>query len=338
MAPLRVGITGANGFIGSALCASVQDVGLVARRIVRELPACEMPLGRSEVAADGGDSADGADAVAVGEIDGNTNWGQALRGCDVVIHLAAHQSISRQASTQADLAFDRVNTCGTMRLATQAAASGVKRFIFISTVKIHGEVTQAGSPWVETSPSNPQDLYSQSKWQAEAALVAAAAAGGMEWVIIRPPMVYGPGLQRSNIRSLARWVARGVPLPLGGIQNQRSMIALPNLIDFILLCTAHPSAANQCFLISDDHDLSIPALIQKMALCSRSPARIFSVPVGALRIFATLLGQTSFLQRLTGNLQVDISKAKSLLGWHPPHTVEDGLRYFLRDEIGKKVV
>ena len=331
-APLRIAVTGANGFIGAALCDALQSAGLQVRRITRKLQAQDLPVD------DRGLASGGVDAVAVGDIDATTDWTQALHGCKVVIHLAAHQSSRRSPSNSVDLAFDRVNTRGTLNLVTQAAEAGVERFLFLSTIKVHGEVTQPGHAWVETTAPNPQDLYSQSKWQAETALIAAASASGMEWVIIRPPAVYGPTQQRSNIRSLARWVAQGVPLPLGAIKNQRSMIALPNLVDVIVRCTTHAQAVNQIFVVSDDHDLSLPELIQKMAARLNTKARLIPVPLGLLKICAAAIGQEAVMQRLTGNLQVDISKVKEILGWSPPFSVDDGLCYLMRGDFDKEAV
>lgn len=328
MAPERIAITGANGFIGSALCASTREVGWLVREITRQ----------PRKAAMGPSGAAAVDSVTVGEIDATTNWEEALRGCDVVIHLAAHQQTSRGSSAQDDSAFERVNVLGTLNLATQAAAAGVKRFVFLSTVKIYGEPSKTGGPWIETSQSNPQDPYGRTKWRAETALREAATASAMEWVVIRPPVVYGPGKQPSNMRDLARCVALGVPLPLGAIENRLSMVSILNLTNFILLCTTHPNAANQIFLISDDRDISVQDFIRKMAVCLDMSARLVPVPVRLLRSLAMLAGKTVAVDRLTGDLQVDISKAKALLGWRPPYTVEDGLRHFLRGEIDKKVV
>ena len=338
MAPLRVAITGANGFIGSALCASMRDAGWLVREITRQQKSRYLPHDSVDFVANGLGRADFVDAVGVGDIDGSTDWAHTLRDCDVVVHLAAHQTATRQSSAQADLAFERVNALGTLNLAKQAAASGVKRFVLLSTVKIHGEATPPSSTWIEASPPNPQSLYSQSKYRAEMALIAAAAVSAMEWVVVRPPMVYGPGHQASNIRSLVRWVELGVPLPLGLVRNQRSIIALPNLIDFILLCAVHPNAANQTFLVSDGCDISVRELVQKIAAFSCRPVKLVPVPISLLKICSAFVGQAGLVQRLTGNLQVDISKAKELLEWRPPYTVEDGLQYFLRGEIDKKVV
>ena len=316
----------------------MRQAGWLVREVTRQQKIHDFHLGSVDTVADELHRTVSVDAVVVGDIDADTDWSLALKGCDVVIHLAAHQTPARQPSDQDALLFERVNVLGTLNLAKQAVAAGVTRFVFVSTAKIHGEVTVPGSPWVETSPSNPQGLYSQSKHSGEMALVEAACASGMEWVVIRPPMVYGPGHQASNIRSLARWVGLGVPLPLGLVRNQRSTIALPNLLDFILLCSVHTKAANQAFLVSDGCDISVRELVQKIAVFLCKPDRLVPVPIRLLNICGALVGQAGLVQRLTGNLQVDISKAKKLLGWCPPYTVDDGLQYFLRGEIDKKVV
>jgi nucleoside-diphosphate-sugar epimerase len=222
-------------------------------------------------------------------------------------------------------AFRVVNVEGTLRLARQAAAIGIKRFVFVSSVKVNGEETQPGRVFTESDASDPQDAYGISKYEAELGLRALAAQTGMEVVIIRPPLVYGfdaPG----NFGALKRVVKRGWPLPLGAIHNQRSLVALDNLVDFIVICISHPMAANQTFLVSDGHDLSTTELVRGLARAAGVPARLLPVPVWALRAGATLLGKGNAMQRLCGNLQVDISKARRLLGWVPPVSVDDGLR------------
>ncbi len=221
--------------------------------------------------------------------------------------------------------FRRVNVEGTLNLARQAAACGVRRFIFVSSVKVNGESTEAAHPFTAQQAPAPLDPYGISKMEAEQGLCQIAAETGMEVVIIRPPLVYGPGV-KANFSALMRAVQRGLPLPLALVRNQRSLIALDNLVDFIITCATHPKAANQTFLVSDGQDLSTPELIRKIALAADVPARLLPVPVWALQAGARLLGKGDAMQRLCGNLQVDISKARELLGWVPPVSVEDGLR------------
>jgi nucleoside-diphosphate-sugar epimerase len=229
--------------------------------------------------------------------------------------------------TKADpmTAFHAVNVDGTLNLARQAAAAGVKRFVFISSVKVNGDNTPLGRPFTEADAPKPQDAYGQSKHEAEQGLRQLSANTGMEVVVIRPPLVYGPGV-KANFAALMRAVQRGWPLPLGAVHNQRSLVALSNLVDFIVICITHPQAANQTFLVSDGKDLSTTELVQGMAQAAGVPARLLPVPVLALKAGASLLGKGDALQRLCGNLQVDISKARSLLGWVPPVSVAEGLR------------
>jgi nucleoside-diphosphate-sugar epimerase len=223
------------------------------------------------------------------------------------------------------MAFRAVNVDGTLNLARQAAALGVKRFVFISSVKVNGESTPPGREFTEADAPNPQDAYGQSKHEAEQGLRQLSADTGMEVVIIRPPLVYGPGV-KANFAALMRAVQRGWPLPLGAVHNQRSLVALSNLVDFIVTCITHPQAANQTFLVSDGQDLSTTELVRGLAQAAGVPACLLPVPVWALQAGATLLGKGDAVQRLCGNLQVDMSKARSLLGWVPPVSVEEGLR------------
>jgi nucleoside-diphosphate-sugar epimerase len=244
---------------------------------------------------------------------------------DVVVHTAAR--VHMMADTVADplAEFRRVNVEVSLRLAREAAAVGVRRFVFISSVKVNGEASLAGQPFTEQDAVGPQDDYGISKMEAEQGLRQIAADTDMEVVIIRPPLVYGSGV-RANFAALMRAVQRGWPLPLGAVQNKRSLVALDNLVDFIITCINHPQAANQTFLVSDGQDLSTTDLVRGMAHAAGVPARLLPVPVGALQAGATLLGKGDAVQRLCGNLQVDISKARSLLGWAPPVSVEEGLR------------
>jgi nucleoside-diphosphate-sugar epimerase len=222
-------------------------------------------------------------------------------------------------------AFRAVNVDGTLNLARQAAAAGVKRFVFISSVKVNGESTALGRAFTEADLANPQDAYGQSKHEGEQGLRQLSVDTGMEVVVIRPPLVYRPGV-KANFAALMRAVQRGWPLPLGAVHNQRSFVALSNLVDFIVTCITHPQAANQTFLVSDGQDLSTTELVRGMAQVAGVPARLLPVPVWALQAGASLLGKGDVVQRLCGNLQVDISKARNLLGWVPPVSAEEGLR------------
>jgi len=255
----------------------------------------------------------------------SADWGKVLFGITTVVHLAARVHVMHDTEADPLMAFRVVNVEGTLNLTRQAAAAGVKRFVFISSVKVNGELTQSGRAFTEADSPDPQDAYGLSKHEAEQGLRQLAVDTGMEVVIIRPPLVYGPGV-KANFAALMRAVQRGWPLPLGAVPNQRSLVALSNLVDFIVTCIAHPQAANQTFLVSDGQDLSTTELVRGMARAAGVPARLLPVPVWALQAGATLLGKGDAVQRLCGNLQVDISKARQLLGWVPPISIDEGLR------------
>jgi nucleoside-diphosphate-sugar epimerase len=302
-------VTGANGFVGSALCERLRSDGVSVRGAVRSLNS----------------QPDGAEVAAIGSLSSETDWTAALRNVDQIVHLAArvHVMNDKRPGPLAD--FRRVNVDGTVTLARQAAAAGVRRFVFLSTVKVNGEFTEQGRSFSADDVPAPEDPYGVSKYEAEQLLRQIASQTGIEVVIIRPPLVYGPGV-KANFAALMRTVQRGWPLPLGAVHNQRSLVALDNLVDFIVTCINHPEAANQTFLVSDGQDLSTTELVRGMAQAAGVPARLLPLPVWALQAGATLLGKGDAVQRLCGNLQVDMSKARSLLGWVPPVSVEEGLR------------
>jgi nucleoside-diphosphate-sugar epimerase len=302
-------VTGANGFVGSSLVARLVGDGVETRACVR----------RNEASAPNGLS-----TVNVGELSADVNWSHALTRVVVIVHLAARVHIMNDATSDPLAAFRAINVEGTLNLARQAAAAKVKRFVFISSVKVNGESTRPGHVFTEVDAPNPRDAYGVSKHEAELGLLQISADTGMEVVIIRPPLVYGSGV-KANFAALMRAVQRGWPLPLGAVHNQRSLVALDNLVDFIVTCIAHPKAANQTFLVSDGQDLSTSKLVRGMAKAAGVPARLLPVPVWALQAGATLLGKGDAVQRLCGNLQVDISKARSLLGWEPPMSLKEGL-------------
>ncbi|SDY00901.1 Nucleoside-diphosphate-sugar epimerase [Pseudomonas kuykendallii] len=261
----------------------------------------------------------------VGEIGADTDWRGALERIDAVVHCAARVHVMRDTSSDPLAEFRQVNVNGTLNLAEQAARAGVRRFIFISSVKVNGEGTESGKPYLADSPPAPLDPYGISKMEAEQGLRALASETGMEVVIIRPVLVYGPGV-KANFRSMMSWLSKGVPLPLGAIHNSRSLVALDNLVDLIVTCIDHPNAANQTFLVSDAEDLSTTELLQRMGRALGKPARLLPVPAPLLRAGATLLGKGAVAQRLCGSLQVDISKTRELLGWTPPVSVHEALR------------
>jgi len=302
---MRLLITGGHGFVGHVLFERLRAEG-------------RDPLKVSRQALRPGE-------LAVGEIGLTTDWSKAFLNCAVVIHLAARVHVMNDTATDPLTAFRAVNVDGTLNLARQAAAAGVKRFVFVSSVKVNGESTELGHFFTADDVPAPLDSYGVSKMEAEQGLREIAELTGMEVVIIRPPLVYGPGV-KANFKALIRAVQRGWPLPLGAVHNQRSFVALDNLVDFIVTCITHPQAANQTFLVSDGQDLSTTELVRGLAQAAGVPARLLPVPVWALQAGASLLGKGDAVQRLCGNLQVDISKARSVLGWVPPVSVEEGLR------------
>ncbi|MEJ2754487.1 MAG: NAD-dependent epimerase/dehydratase family protein, partial [Gammaproteobacteria bacterium] len=221
--------------------------------------------------------------------------------------------------------YREVNTYGTLNLARQAAASGVKRFIYVSSVKVNGEKTRCGESISTDWEPNPIDLYGVSKYESDKLLIEVSNETGMELVIVRPPLVYGPGV-KGNFLSLLRWLDRGMPLPLGSIHNQRSLVGIDNLVDLIITCLDHPAAANQTFLVSDDEDLSTTELLQRLGKILNKPARLIPIPPVVLEWGASFFGKKEIAQRLLGNLQVDISKTKRLLDWSPLVSVDEGLK------------
>lgn len=261
----------------------------------------------------------------VGEVFAGTNWSSALVEQQVVIHTAARVHVMADTVGDPLAEFRRVNVQGTLNLARQAVAAGVKRFVFISSVKVNGESTLPGHPFTADDAPAPLDAYGVSKMEAEQGLREITLATGMEVVIIRPPLVYGPGV-KANFAAMIHWLQRGVPLPLGAIHNQRSLVALDNLVDLIVTCLTHPAAANQTFLVSDGEDVSTTELLRRMGQALGRPARLIPVPVSWLKLAAVMVGKQDVAQRLCGSLQVDIEKTRRLLGWTPPQSLDEGLR------------
>lgn len=308
---MNILVTGGAGFVGGALLkALTASGGYSLRTSVRR--------GGRDVSLAGVD-------VFVADLAPDTDWAEALGGVDAVVHTAARVHVMNDHAADPLAEFRRTNVEGTLALARQAVAAGVRRFIYISSVKVNGEDTLAGRPFTAESVPAPRDAYGISKMEAEQGLRKIAAGTGMEVVIIRPPLVYGPGV-RANFKALMRAVARGVPLPLGSVHNLRSLVALDNLVDFMVTCIRHPQAANQTFLVSDGEDVSTSELVRRMARAMGRPARLVPAPMWLLLAGAGALGKRDVVQRLCGSLQVDLSKARQILGWIPPQSLDEGLR------------
>lgn len=314
-------MTGATGFIGRALCSELLRHG-------HSVCAATRSIEDSKRLAQ-----EGVEAIAVGTVDAGTDWHKALSGCKAVVHLAARVHVMRDETTDPLAEFRAVNVEGTLNLARQAAKAGVRRFIFLSSIKVNGELTLPGQPFTEHDVPAPLDAYGVSKHEAEEGLRKIAQQADMEVVIIRLPLVYGPGV-KANFLSILRWLQKRVPLPFGAINNRRSLVALDNLLDFIATCLGHPSAANQTFMVSDGEDISTTELLHRMATVLNVPARLLPVPQKLLETGFKLVGRNDLAQRLCGSLQVDITKARTTLGWNPPISVDEGLRrtaqHFLR--------
>lgn len=307
---MKVLVTGANGFVGKALCKSMESNGWHVRGTVRSAEqAAKLPAG--------------VEVVQIESIGEETDWSDALAGVDTVVHLAARVHVMNDTATDPLSAFRQVNVAGTERLARMAATNSVKRFVYISSVKVNGE--GALTPYTEHAASAPQDPYGVSKWEAEQILHKIAAETGLEIGILRPPLVYGPGV-KANFLRLFKIVDRGIPLPLDSINNHRSLIYLGNLVDAIVACINHPKASGRTYLVSDDEDVSTPELIRSVAAALDRPARLFPFPPTLMRFAGKLFGKSDAVERLISSLTIDSSKIRQELGWKPPYTLEQGLR------------
>lgn len=309
---MRVAVTGASGFVGLALTKKIHDS--TDHRVVA--------LSRSVHCPHWGT----VEYRLCGDLAPNTDWTEALSGVNILVHAAARAHVMREPRVVDSIEqYHAINVAGTLNLARQAAELGVKRTVFLSTIKINGETTKLGEPFRVADTVNPQNAYSASKLEAERGLYEISQITGMEVVCIRPPLVYGPGV-KGNFLSMLHWLDCGLPLPLGAIHNQRSLVGLDNLIDLIITCLNHPAAANQTLLVSDDEDLSTTELLIRLGKALDRRVRLVPVPSTILRWGATIFGKDEVVQRLLGNLHVDIVKTKELLGWSPPVSVDAGLK------------
>ena len=306
---MKVLLTGSTGFLGKELQL----------RLVNNATDV-INIGRSE------GKKNNIDYIYVKKIDSSSQFNLSVYKCDVLVHCAARVHIMNDSSSNPLEGFREVNTYGTLNLAQQAADSGVKRFIFISSIKVNGESTEVGSPFKPDDKYIPTDPYGLSKYEAEVGLDIIAKKTGMEVVIIRPPLVYGAGV-KANFASMMEWVNKGLPLPLGGIKrNKRSLVSVYNLVDLIVTCIDHPNAANQTFLVSDNEDVSTTDLLKSMAVALNVPDRLIAIPASLLIFASKLIGKPSISQRLCGSLQVDISKTTVLLNWKPPYSSAESLK------------
>jgi len=311
-------LTGSTGFVGSALLAEL-----------KRLPDFRVV---SAVRSDVSPASD--DVVVVGNIDDTTDYSSALNGVDVVVHSAARAHIMRDEVADPLAEFREVNVEGTLNLAKQAVAAGVKRFVYISSIKVNGESTTGLKAFTEADAAKPEDPYGISKYEAEQGLRLLAEETGLDVVIIRPPLVYGPGV-KANFLSLVKLSATGLPLPFGSVNNKRSMVYVGNLVNLIVCCINQPAAANQTFLVSDGEDVSLRKLVTYIRLCLGRSPRLLPVPVGLFKLAGALTGKRGIVDRLVGDLQVDSSKVRTLLGWVPPYTVEQGIAATLANFMSK---
>lgn len=303
-------VTGATGFVGSALCRELAFRGWQFECVVRRQPRIESRLQSVPVRL-------------VAEIGPETDWSGMFGDADAVVHLAARVHVMHDTEADPLQAFRQVNTDGTLRLARAAAEAGVRRFVYLSSIKVNGERTRE-QPFREGDPPAPEDPYAISKWEAEQGLFELAEETSLEVAIVRPPLVYGPGV-KANFHRLIRIVEQGVPLPLDNCCNRRSLVALPNLVDLIIRCLEHPAAVNQIFFVTDGEDLSTPELIRRIARALGVAPRLFSFPLSLLNLAARLAGLQAQIERLTQSLQVDTGKARRLLDWQPPLDVDSAL-------------
>lgn len=306
--PLTVLVTGANGFVGRVLCRTLQERGHTVRAAVRQAAVAPGIAG---------------EPIVVGSIDAKTEWSLAVRGVDAVVHVAARVHVMRETESDPLQAFRNTNVHGTAALANAAAAAGVERFVYVSSIKVNGEAT-FDKPFTADDPPSALDAYGVSKQEAERGLRDIARLTGLQVTVVRPPLVYGPGVGGNFLR-LLKLIRRGIPLPFGSIENRRSMIYNGNLADALVACATHANAAGKTYLVRDAEDLSTGGLVRRLAREMGTPARLWEVPPGILRGAGALIGRTAEVDRLIDSLVVEVSAIEHDLHWSPRYTVAEGL-------------
>ncbi|MEZ9464528.1 UDP-glucose 4-epimerase family protein [Vibrio splendidus] len=304
---MKILVTGSTGFVGSRVM-----------RLAGERSWGVMPVVRKAAASQ-------PNCFIVSSIDATTDWSGAFEGVDCIVHCAARVHQINESEQDALAAYQEVNTLGTLNLARQAAKAGVKRFVFVSSIKVNGEFSEPNLPFEPNLNNTPQDPYGLSKYEAEVELAKLSEDTGLEVAIIRPPLVYGPGV-KANFLSMMRLIDKGIPLPFGAIKNQRSLVYLDNLSDLILTCCEHPSAPGRTFLVSDDNDVSTTQLMRTIALSMGKSPRLIPIPMFWIQAGSSILNKQHIAQRVCGNLQIEIGLTKEILGWEPPVSFEQGIK------------
>ena len=308
-------LTGARGFVGKALLNLLVDRGQPVRALTREKEVVECVRAENSI----------IEWRVLPAVDNSAGLNEVMRGVTEVIHLAARVHVMHESVVDPLAAFRAVNVAGTVALARAAAAQGVRRFVFVSSIKVNGEETFPLRPFTEDDDTAPQDSYAISKWEAEQVLHQVAQETGLEIVIVRPPLVYGPGV-KGNFAQMLKVVYRGIPLPLASVQNRRSLIYVGNLVDALIACAIHPAAAGQTFLVCDGESISTPGLLRQLAAAMAVPLRLFPCPIALLKMAGKLAGKSQQLERLLGSLEIDSAKIRCKLNWAPPYSLQQGLR------------
>jgi nucleoside-diphosphate-sugar epimerase len=308
----KVLVTGANGFVGKAVCTDLTARGMrVVAAVRNESATIEIPTGPAR------------EIVSVGNIDAGTDWTNALSGCSSVIHLAARAHVLNDTIADPSVAFRSTNVGGSLQLARSAARAGVRRFVFVSSIGVNGNVN--ARPFTESDAPAPAEAYAVSKLEAEQVLLEETKGNGMELVIVRPPLVYGPECPGNFLR-LLKLLSSGIPLPFGAISNKRSFVSVWNLADVLATCVLSRQAAGELFLVSDMEDVTLPELLRGLAVGMEKDASLFSLSPSLLGLIAGVTGQRAMLEKLCGNLTVDASRVRTVLNWHPPVPLAEGLR------------